>query len=118
MKKIGIVTLCLFACFFSVGISQTFAAETEGTIRLEGWADLETPQPNQPAGPQGESSLKEQKMELQQSPQVQSRKHKTAASSYPQTNFIQNYWQWTGLFILFILLLLVKKKRGGEENET
>lgn len=118
MKKIGIATLCLFACFFSVSISQTFAAETKGAIHLEGWADLEPPQPNQPEGPQGESSLKEQKMELQQSPQVQGQKHKTASSSYPQTNFIRNHWRWAGLFILLILLLIVKKKRGGEENET
>lgn len=118
MKKIGTFILCLFACFFSVSGSQAFAAETEGAIRLEGWADIEPPKPNQPTGPQGESSLKEQKMELKQRPQAQSRESNTSTSSYPQTNFIRNHWHWPGLMMLFILLLFLKKKKGGEENET
>lgn len=117
MKKIGILMLCLFACFFSVSVSQTFAAETEGAIWLEGWADIEPPQPNQPAGPQGESSLREQEMAFQQRPQVQSQKSNKSASSYPQTNFIRNYWHWAGLLILLILLLLLKRKKGGEAIE-
>ncbi|MEO1771028.1 hypothetical protein [Candidatus Enterococcus ferrettii] len=111
MKTVKILILCLFACFFSVSVSQTYAAETQGAIRLEGWADLEPPQPNQPVGPQGESSLKEQKTEYNRTTQTQNQKSDKSASFYPQTNFTRNHWHWGELLLLLSLLLLEKEKR-------
>ncbi|MBO1308482.1 hypothetical protein JZO70_20070 [Enterococcus sp. 669A] len=121
MKKVVVLLLSSFACFFCIGGYQALAAETQGSIRLEGWADIEPPKPNQPAGPQGQSSLKIEQADIPTdtpaSQRITPRKASTAAY-YPQTNFIRNNWHWIGVLFLLFLLLLLKRKRKEDKVET
>ncbi|MGM0213267.1 hypothetical protein [Enterococcus sp. AZ109] len=114
MKKSVCLLLSFFACFFCVGGLKVLAAETEGSIRLEGWADIEVPAPNQPVGPQGQSSLKIQQTEV---PTSQRTEPKKTAAFYPQTNFVRNNWHWLGVLFMLFLFLLLRRKREEEENE-